>query len=250
MSETPELLSQLRTRIDAAALPEHVAIIMDGNGRWAAQHEKFRPEGHRAGAQTTLAIIEASVELGLKALTLYAFSSENWCRPKLEVRALMALLVEYLRRELHKLHTHNMRLHTIGRTQFLPQELQEQLAATIEETKHNTGLILTLALNYGSRNEIIDAIQKIFDAVDHNIITRDMVTPEVFTTYLSTATLPELDFIIRTSGETRMSNFLLWQSAYAEFYVTDVLWPDFRTHHFYEALIEYQKRSRRFGSAA
>ncbi len=180
-------------------------------------------------------------------LTLYAFSSENWRRPELETRVIMAILVEYLRRELQNMQTNNIRLHTIGRTQFLPQELQEQLALTIEETKHNTGLLLTLAINYSGRNEIIDTTKRIIDALDKNIITRDMLTPKVFTTYLSTAALPELDFMIRTSGEARLSNFLLWQVAYAELYMTKVLWPDFRKQHFYEAIIEYQRRSRQFG---
>jgi undecaprenyl diphosphate synthase len=246
MSET-QVISQLRKQIDSSKLPRHVAIIMDGNGRWAKQRGRPRIEGHRAGIKSVRAVVEASAELGISALTLYAFSSENWRRPVLEIKALMMLLVEYLKRELQELNENNIRLKTIGCIEALPPEVQEQLNLTIEQTRNNTGLILNLALNYGGQHEILDAVKKILYAIQEHKISVDALTPEIFTTYLSTADLPELDLMIRTSGEMRISNFLLWQIAYAELYITPVLWPDFRKQHFYEAIIEYQHRSRRFG---
>ena len=246
MSET-QAISQLRKRIDPSKLPRHIAIIMDGNGRWAKQQGKPRIEGHRAGIKSVRAVVEASAELGISALTLYAFSSENWRRPALEIKALMKLLVEYLKRELQELNENNIRLATIGRTEALPSEVQEQLQFTIENTQKNTGLILNLALNYGGQNEILDAVKKVVYDIHEKKLSMDALTPEVFGDYLSTAELPELDLMIRTSGEMRISNFLLWQVAYAELYVTQILWPDFRKQHFYEAIIEYQHRSRRFG---
>jgi undecaprenyl diphosphate synthase len=240
-------ISSLREQLDLAKLPRHVAIIMDGNGRWAKQRGKPRVEGHRAGVHSVRAVVEASVELHLQALTLYAFSSENWRRPALEVRALMKLLVEYLKRELEELQEHDIRLNTIGRIEALPADVRNYLKVTTEETKHNSGLILTLALNYGGQNEILDAIKKIVYDVQTEKLVVDALTPETFNTYLSTAELPELDLLIRTSGEMRVSNFLLWQMAYAELYITRDLWPDFGKPQFYRALIEYQQRSRRFG---
>jgi undecaprenyl diphosphate synthase len=246
MSET-QVISQLREQIDPSKLPRHVAIIMDGNGRWAKQRGKPRIEGHRAGIQSVRAVVEASAELGLAALTLYSFSSENWRRPALEIRALMGLLVEYLKRELQELNENNIRLKTIGRIEVLPSEVQEQLHLTIENTRNNTGLILNLALNYGGQYEILDAVKKILYDIKEDLLSIDTLTPEVFAAYLATAELPELDLMIRTSGEMRISNFLLWQVAYAELYITPVLWPDFRKQHFYEAIIEYQRRTRRFG---
>lgn len=246
MSE-PQITSQLKEQLVLSKLPRHVAIIMDGNGRWAKQQGKPRIEGHRAGTQSVRAIVEASVELGIQALTVYAFSSENWRRPALEIKALMRLLVEYLKRELRELNENNIRLKTIGRVEALPPEVRKQLNFTIENTRNNNGLILTLALNYGGQHEILDAVKKILYNIQENKISIDTLTPEVFASYLYTADLPELDLMIRTSGEMRISNFLLWQVAYAELYVTPVLWPDFRKQHFYEALIEYQHRARRFG---
>jgi undecaprenyl diphosphate synthase len=240
-------LSQLPAQLDLKALPRHVAVIMDGNGRWAKERGKPRIEGHRAGVKSVRAVVEASVEIGLEALTLYAFSSENWQRPALEVKALMKLLVEYLKRELQELQEYNIRLHTIGRIHELPSEVQKHLTHTMEQTQKNSGLILTLALNYGGQNEILDAIKNIVYDVQKSVLSVDALTPEVFSTYLSTALLPELDLLIRTSGEMRLSNFLLWQAAYAELYVTKVFWPDFGKYQFYDALIAYQQRSRRFG---
>ena len=241
------MIFQLRTRIDAAALPAHVAIIMDGNGRWATQRGKPRIEGHRVGVQSVKAVVEAARDLGIEALTLYAFSSENWRRPALEIKALMTLLKEYLKWELDYLNDLNIRLKTIGRTEELAPQVPEQLHRTIEQTESNTGMVLNLALNYGSRHEIIDAIKKIYDDIDTKDIDISALTPEMFEQYLSTADLPDLDLLIRTSGGMRVSNFLLWQLAYAELYVTPVLWPDFRKPQFYEASLDFQLRTRRLG---
>lgn len=246
MADTQELAA-LRARLDPDKLPRHVAVIMDGNGRWAKHRGKPRIEGHRAGVKSVRAVVEAAVELRLQALTLYAFSSENWRRPAMEIKALMKLLVEYLKRELDELQEHGIRLHTIGRIDALPAEVQDYLAATKEQTRANSGLILTLALNYGGQNEILDAVKSIVHAVQAGTLESEALTPELFTRYLSTAELPELDLMIRTSGEMRVSNFLLWQLAYAELYITPELWPDFGKRHFYEAIAAYQQRSRRFG---
>jgi undecaprenyl diphosphate synthase len=246
MAET-EQLSVLQDQLVPEKLPRHVAVIMDGNGRWAKQRGKPRIEGHRAGVKSVRAVVEASAELHLQALTLYAFSSENWQRPALEVKALMRLLVEFLKRELGELQENGIRLHTIGRTEQLPDEVQEYLHVTKKQTRNNSGLILTLALNYGGQNKILDAIKKIVYDVRANKVTVDALMPETFAAYLSTSELPELDLMIRTSGEMRLSNFLLWQMAYAEFYVTKNLWPDFGKTQFYQALVDYQQRSRRFG---
>jgi undecaprenyl diphosphate synthase len=247
MTDTQEL-SRLRAQLDPEKLPRHVAIIMDGNGRWAKQRKKPRVEGHRAGVRSVRAVVEASVELQLQALTLYAFSSENWRRPALEIKALMTLLIEFLKRELDELQEHNIRLNAIGRLEQLPENVQKYLALTMEQTQENTGLTLTLALNYGGQNEILDAVKKIvYDAAVTQELDVEALTPEIFSTYLSTAGLPELDLVIRTSGEMRISNFLLWQVAYAELYVTEELWPDFHKLQFYQALTAYQQRSRRFG---
>ncbi len=247
MPETPELLSQLRTHIDAAALPAHVAIIMDGNGRWAKQRGKPRIEGHRVGVQSVTAVVEAAKKIGIEALTLYAFSSENWRRPALGIKALMTLLREYLKQELQNLNDNNICLKTIGRTEELAPQVQEQLNRSIKQTESNTGMVLNLALNYGSRHEILDAIKKMYSDMDAKDIDISALTPEMFEQYLSTADLPDLDLLIRTSGEMRVSNFLLWQLAYAELYVTSVLWPDFRKPQFYEAILDFQLRTRRFG---
>jgi undecaprenyl diphosphate synthase len=246
MTSTQDL-STVRERIDLTKLPRHVAIIMDGNGRWAKQRGKPRVEGHRAGVKSVRAVVEASAELHLQALTLYAFSSENWRRPALEIKALMTLLVEYLKREIKELQEHDIRLNTIGCTDKLPKDVQNYLELTTEQTRNNKGLILTLALNYGGQNEILDAVKHIVYDVQSGTCDVATLTPEVFGQYLSTADLPELDLMIRTSGEMRISNFLLWQVAYAELYITRDLWPDFGKLQFYEALIAYQQRSRRFG---
>lgn len=241
------IITQLQEQLDLSKLPRHVAVIMDGNGRWAKQQGKIRIEGHRAGVRSVRAVVESAAEMGLQALTLYAFSSENWSRPALEVKALMKLLVDYLNREVEEMNANNIRLTTIGRTGELSENVQKNLRKAIEATQHNTGLILTLALNYGGQNEILDAVKKIVHDVGEKRLSPEKLTKEVFGHYLYTADLPELDFIIRTSGEMRISNFLLWQLAYAELYVTPVLWPDFRKPHFYQAILDFQHRARRFG---
>ena len=249
-SSEEQVVQQLLRQIDLSKLPRHVAVIMDGNGRWAKQQGKPRVEGHRAGVHSVRAIVEAAAELGVGALTLYTFSSENWQRPALEIKALMKLLVEYLKREVRELNAHNIRLHMIGRTDELPHDVQTQLKMAIQSTRKNTGLVLNLALNYGGRHEILDAVTKIAYDIKKQDFSIDRLTPDVFSTYLYTADLPELDLMIRTSGEMRVSNFLLWQIAYAELYVTPVLWPDFRKPHFYQAILDFQHRSRRFGKIA
>ncbi len=243
-------LTQLREAIRPDRIPRHVAVIMDGNGRWARQRGKPRLEGHRAGVHSVRAVVEAARELGIEALTLYAFSSENWRRPPFEVKTLMTLLVEYLKRELQNLNDNNIRLKTIGRTEELVPDVQKHLNRTIEETRSNTGMVLNLALNYGSQHEILDAVKKMYYDIQQKDIDINAVTPQHFNQYLSTADLPDLDFLIRTSGEMRVSNFLLWQLAYAELYVTSVLWPDFRKPHLYEAILDFQQRERRFGKTS
>ena len=249
MSEQ-EILAQLREQIETDKLPRHVAVIMDGNGRWAKQQGKPRVEGHRAGLRSVRAVVEAAQELKIPALTLYAFSSENWRRPALEIQALMMLLIEYLKREVRELHANNVRLTTIGRTHEFPANVQKALEDAMSTTRSNTGLILNLALNYGGQNEILDAVKKIAHDIHVQQVRAEDLTTELFARYLSTAHLPELDLMIRTSGEMRISNFLLWQVAYAELYVTPVLWPDFGKPHFYQAILDFQHRSRRFGNVS
>ncbi len=222
------------------SLPRHVAVIMDGNGRWAAAKGLPRVAGHKAGVDSVREIVRSCGELGIEALTLYSFSTENWLRPKEEVGELMRLLSWALDKETLELGKSNVRLGAIGRLDALPQAVQEQLAKSIKELSGNTGLRLTLALNYGGRQEILDAVNKV-------IATGGKVDEDSVGRNLYTADLPELDLVIRTSGEMRISNFLLWQAAYAELYVTPTLWPDFRKPHLVEALEDYQRRDRRFG---
>jgi undecaprenyl diphosphate synthase len=237
------LLSQLnRTK-----LPRHVAVIMDGNGRWAKRRHLPRIEGHRAGITAVRETVEGCVELGIEVLTLYAFSIENWKRPPSEVNALMRLLIEYLGKELRELEDNNVRFTTIGRIQDLPASVQEELKFTIEQTRKNTGLTLNLALNYGGQIEILDAVRHVVQDIQNKKLKIEDLNTSRFNDYLYTAGFPDLDLMIRTSGERRVSNFLLWQLAYAEIYITPVLWPDFKRQHLYEALLDFQKRERRFG---
>jgi len=228
-------------------LPRHVAIIMDGNGRWAAQRGQPRIAGHRAGVEAVRAAVDTSARLGLGALTLYAFSTENWKRPRYEIDALMRMLRKYLRIELDEIDRQNIRFQTIGRTTELPASVQTDIAGATERTAKNTGMTLSIALNYGGRAEIVDACRAAMQRMIMEGKSPDDLTEEEIARELYTYNLPELDLLVRTSGELRISNFLLWQSAYAEIHVTETLWPDFRRVHLLEAIVAYQKRGRRFG---
>ena len=233
--------------IDKDNLPRHVAIIMDGNGRWASKRRLPKIFGHRAGAKAVDRITESSARLGIKALTLYSFSTENWKRSQEEVGGLMNLLYDYLERKYKKLQKNNIRLNAIGRLEELPGEVQERLFDVIKKTSKNTRMVLTLALNYGGRQEIADAAKKLAEEVKNGKIAPQDITEERFGDFLYTRGLPEVDLLIRTSGEMRVSNFLLWQISYAELVVTKVLWPDFKTADLQQAIEEYQSRNRRFG---
>ncbi|HJT23453.1 MAG TPA: isoprenyl transferase, partial [bacterium] len=228
-------------------LPRHVAIIMDGNGRWAKKRHLPRIAGHRAGAHSIREIVRLSGELGIEALTLYAFSTENWKRPPREVGLLMQLLKQYLRNEVPELLENNVRLGTIGNTGDLPPEIRKELKKSIQATAHCTGLKLVLALSYSGRTDITRAVRKIATQVKAGKLKASAVNESTITQSLSTANLPEVDLLIRTSGEMRVSNFLLWELAYSEFHITSTLWPDFRTPHFITALRDFQTRQRRFG---
>ena len=233
--------------IDFSRLPRHVAVIMDGNGRWAKLRHKRRVEGHRAGIASVRDVVETSARLGLEVLTLYAFSVENWKRPKTEVSTLMGLLKRYLRSELDTLLRNNIRFRVIGRMHELPRDVQDELRRGMERTAHSTGLLFNIALNYGGRTEITDAVRRLVADVMANGRDASRVDEQLLSSYLYTAGQPDPDLLIRTSGEMRVSNFLLWQIAYAEIWVTDVLWPDFRRRHLLQAVLDYQKRERRYG---
>ena len=236
--------------IDASRLPKHLAIIMDGNGRWAKQQGLLRALGHESGTKSVKVIIEASAKLGIEFLTLYAFSTENWNRPKLEVETLMRVLINSLKIELTTLQKNNIKLSAIGNLEQLPKSAQKELLDVIEKTKGNSKMTLTLALSYGSRDEIVNAVRNICSKVKNNIISIDTIDDSIINEHLYTQNLPDVDLLIRTSGEHRISNFLLWQIAYAELYFTDILWPDFKEQDLYEAIISYQKRERRFGKTS
>jgi undecaprenyl diphosphate synthase len=231
-------------------LPKHLAIIMDGNGRWAKQKGLLRVLGHEKGTKSVRTTVETCAKLGIENLTLYAFSTENWNRPKLEVDTLMKLLVNSLKKELTTLEKNNIRLNCIGNIDLLPAKAKEALLTVIEKTKNNTRMTLTLALSYGSREELLNAVKIISEKVKNNIICIDTLDESIINEHLYTHNLPDVDLMIRTSGEHRISNFLLWQIAYAELYFTDVLWPDFKEEDLYEAIISYQKRERRFGKTS
>jgi undecaprenyl diphosphate synthase len=240
----------LKERIITTILPKHIAIIMDGNGRWAKQKGMLRAFGHENGTKSVRETVEASAELGIESLTLYAFSTENWNRPKLEVQTLMKLLVSSLKKEIKTLQENNIKLSAIGNLNTLPKKVFKELQEVIENTKNNSRMTLTLALSYGSREEIINTVKEISIKVKNNIISPDKIDESIINEHLYTQNLPDVDLLIRTSGEQRISNFLLWQIAYAELYFTNVLWPDFTKQHLYEAIIEYQKRERRFGKTS
>ena len=236
--------------IDKENLPRHVAIIMDGNGRWAKKQGMLRVFGHENGSKSVRAVVEASAKLGIENLTLYAFSTENWNRPQSEVKTLMRLLINSLKNEMKSLQENNIRLNTIGNLEKLPKTTQKELLGAIEKTKTNTRMTLTIALSYGSREEIVHAVKAISDKVKNNIISIGAIDELIINQHLYTQNLPDVDLLIRTSGEHRISNFLLWQIAYAELYFTDVLWPDFKEDDLYKAITNYQKRERRFGKTS
>tara|TARA_B100001939_G_scaffold68373_1_gene56993 strand:- start:8019 stop:8756 length:738 start_codon:yes stop_codon:yes gene_type:complete len=231
-------------------IPKHVAVIMDGNGRWAKKRGLKREYGHREGRKSVRKIVECCVELGIKNLTLYAFSTENWNRPKLEIDFLMQLLFLSLRSELKTLNKNNIKFETIGNLSRLSKKISNYLDKVKEETKNNSKLNLTLALSYGSRNEIVSVVKEISDKVKNNIISSKNIDESVINDHLYTRNLPDVDLLIRTSGEKRISNFLLWQIAYSELYFTKKLWPDFRKKDLYKAIISYQNRERRFGKTS
>jgi undecaprenyl diphosphate synthase len=233
----------LARQIDYDRLPAHIAVIMDGNGRWAAQRHAPRVEGHRAGIESVREVVEGSARLGIQVLTLYAFSVENWKRPATEVSMLMSLLKRYLRLELKTLLGNNIRFRVIGRQDELSPDIRAELTMAEEQTAANTGMLFNIALNYGGRAEIVEAVKRMMAAG----VPPDQVDETRFSEFLYTAGQPDPDLLIRTSGEMRVSNFLLWQIAYAEIWVTDTLWPDFRKRDLFEAVLAYQKRDRRYG---
>ena len=236
------------TQINSKQLPEHVAIIMDGNGRWAKRQGLNRIRGHQRGADTVREIVTFSREIGIRWLTLYAFSEENWKRPALEVQALMKLLNRFLKNELKEMQENGIRLKTIGRTARLPKSTRQILQDTIEKTSSNSDMTLTLALSYGGRQEILDAILKIVSQIQENKISASDITEKLVSNSLYTSGMPDPDLLIRTSGEYRISNFLLWQISYSEIYITPTLWPDFGENEYVKALRDYQMRDRRFGA--
>jgi undecaprenyl diphosphate synthase len=243
-------MSQSAPQLSAEAkanLPTHVAVIMDGNGRWAKQRGLPRVEGHRQGAESVKAVVKAAGELGIKFITLYAFSVENWNRPKDEVDTLMKYLLRFLKRELTEMSKNNIRLQAIGQLWRLPENIQEQLQKTTQATAKNNGITLTLALSYGGRTEIVDAVRQIAREVKAGKLDAGEINEQVIAHHLYTHGTPDPDLLIRTSGEMRVSNFLLWQISYAEFVVTKTLWPDFGKREFYAALEEYSQRQRRYG---
>lgn len=240
--DSPSGLVSIVDQIDKTRVPAHIAIIMDGNGRWARRRKMPRLWGHRSGTKSVRDVVEAAGQIGVKVLTLYAFSTENWSRPSLEVRGLMRLLSQTIKGEIRNLDRNNVRLETIGDLSRLPEEVRRELADSRAKLSKNTGLTLVLALNYGGRQEIVHA----FNAMAEKGLTR--ITEEDVAAHLQTSRWPDPDLLIRTSGEFRVSNFLLWQIAYAELHITPVLWPDFRREHLYRAILDFQTRERRFGA--
>ncbi len=240
----------LKEKLNTDKIPQHVAIIMDGNGRWAAMHGNERFFGHEQGVESVRSVLEGASEIGIKYLTLYAFSTENWSRPKAEVDALMGLLVHAINAETESLKKKNVKLSMIGDFDSLPDEVQQKLEWSINELKDCTGVNLILALSYSSKWEITEAIRKIAEDVQAQKLKTEDITKELIDKYLATNGIPDPELLIRTSGENRLSNFLLWQVAYSEFYFTPVLWPDFTKEHLFEAVYDYQNRERRFGKTS
>ena len=233
----------LARQVNFDRLPAHIAVIMDGNGRWAAQRHLPRVEGHRAGSEAVRETVETAARLGIEVLTLYAFSVENWKRPQFEINTLMGLLKRYLRSELNMLLRNDIRFRVIGRMEQLAPDIQQELCAAIERTANNRGMLFNIALNYGGRAEIVDAVRRAIESG----VRPEQLNESSFEKFMYTAGQPDPDLLIRTSGEMRISNFLLWQIAYSEIYVTDTFWPDFRRRHLLEAILAFQKRERRYG---
>ncbi|HEY4649848.1 MAG TPA: isoprenyl transferase [Pontibacter sp.] len=240
----------LREKVDINNLPRHIAVIMDGNGRWAKQRGGIRIFGHKSAVTAVRETVEAAAELGVQYLTLYAFSTENWSRPASEVSALMQLLVTTIRKETASLNKNNIRLQTIGDTASLPASCQRELLEAIDITKDNTRMTLVLALSYSGRWDLAQAMRKLATKVEDGELSPDQVNESIIAENLATAGMPDPELLIRTSGEMRISNFLLWQLAYTELYITELLWPDFRKEHLYEAIVSYQRRERRFGKTS
>ena len=240
----------LEERIKHLPLPRHIAIIMDGNGRWAKGRGKLRVFGHENGTKAVRTAVETCVKLGIEHLTLYAFSTENWNRPKLEVKTLMRLLISSLKKEIDTLQKNNIRFQALGDISSMPPKVFQELIQVMEATKSNSTMTLNLALNYGSRDELTHCMREIAQKIKKNIISIEKIDETVINEHLYSRNLPDVDLLIRTSGEQRISNFLLWQIAYAELYFTDVFWPDFTDQHLYEAIANYQNRERRFGKTS
>jgi undecaprenyl diphosphate synthase len=244
----PEILESIDNLRQSGSLPEHVAIIMDGNARWARRNDQSIPEGHRNGVKSAKAIADLCGEIEeIKVLTLFAFSTENWARPDPEIEALMGLLKEFLRKEVDRMVEQNVKFRTIGRTDKFPEDVKEEIRRTKKRTRDNDRYVLNLALSYGGRDDLVRATQSIAESVSSDELAPDDITESTISESLDTGDLPDPDLLIRTSGEKRLSNFLLWQVAYSEIYFSDVLWPDFREEEFLDALLEFQNRERRFG---
>ncbi len=240
----------LKSKIQLHPLPKHIAIIMDGNGRWAKKRGKLRVFGHESGIKAVRSTVESCAELGVDYLTLYAFSTENWNRPKLEIQTLMKLLISSLKNEIDNLQKNNICLSAVGNLATMPKKVLNELKHVVYATRLNSGMKLTLALNYGSRDELVNCFKEIGSKIKKNIISLEKIDDDIINQHLYTSNLPDVDLLIRTSGEQRISNFLLWQIAYAELYFTDVLWPDFTENNLYKAIENYQKRERRFGKTS
>ncbi len=248
-SENSDAAKQKKLKL-SGEIPRHIAIIMDGNGRWAKQKSLPRFAGHKAGVDSVRDIIEVASQLGVKYLTLYTFSTENWKRPKDEVSTLMRLLVRTLQKEIKRLCSENIRVRTIGDFSALPPKVKQEFTEALEKTQKNDKMQLIIAISYGSRYEIVEAVKRMIKDHERHKLTYEDITPETMSLYLDTAGIPDPDLLIRTSGEFRISNFLLWQIAYSEIYISDVFWPDFRRNHLYDAIKSYQSRERRFGKVS
>lgn len=240
-------LLELKNKIDINNIPNHVAIIMDGNGRWAKKRFLPRTAGHQEGMKRVIEIVEVAEKLDIKYLSLYAFSTENWKRPKDEIDGLMKLLVQYIRSELDRIHKNNVRIQTMGDISKLPKVPRQEVEKAVEKTKNNTNMILNIGLNYGGRDEILRGVMNILEDIKMGKIDEEDINTETFSNYLYTKNIPDPDLLIRPSGELRLSNFMLYQIAYTEFWFSDIYWPDFKEEHLYRAIIDYQKRNRRFG---